>query len=71
MRSGEGANGVFRLPAGEIVQDDLYVTGGEIYIDGNVEGDLVAFGGYIEVNGNVTGDVHCCRRRCGHQRCSG
>lgn len=48
---------VYRLPAGETVNDDLYVSGGEIYIDGTVEGDLYASGGYIEINGLVTGDV--------------
>ena len=53
MASGD----VFRLESGQIVADDLYVTGGEIYIDGKVEGDLIAFGGVIEVNGEVTGDV--------------
>jgi hypothetical protein len=47
----------FRLAANEIVDDDLYVTGSEIYIDGVVNGDLYAFGGRIEVNGEVTGDV--------------
>ncbi len=53
MEEGE----VYRLAAGEVVADDLYVSAGEIYIDGTVEGDLVAFGGYIEVNGEVTGDL--------------
>ena len=52
---GEGA--VYRLAAGEVIADDLYVSAGEIYIDGTVEGDLVATGGYIEVNGEVTQDV--------------
>ena len=48
---------IYRLPAGAVVADDLYVSAGEIYIDGRVEGDLVAAGGYIEVNGEVTEDV--------------
>jgi cytoskeletal protein CcmA (bactofilin family) len=48
---------VYRLPAGQVVTDDLYVTAGEIYIDGVVEGDLVAAGGIIEINGEVTEDV--------------
>ncbi len=48
---------VYRLPAGQVVTDDLYVSAGEIYIDGVVEGDLVAAGGIIEVNGEVTEDV--------------
>lgn len=52
-----GDTDLFRLPAGEVINDDLYVGAGEIFIDGTVEGDLVAAGGYIEVNGEVTGDV--------------
>ncbi len=48
---------IYRLPAGAVVANDLYVSAGEIYIDGRVEGDLVAAGGYIEVNGEVTEDV--------------
>ncbi len=52
-----GEDKVYRLPAGEVVTDDLYVGAEQIYIDGTVEGDLVAAGGYIEINGTVTGDV--------------
>ncbi len=48
---------VYRLEAGQVVNDDLYVAGSEIFIDGTVNGDLYAVGGYIEVNGTVTGDV--------------
>ncbi len=48
---------VYRLPAGQVIKDNLYVTAGEIYIDGAIDGDLVAFGGYIEVNGAISGDV--------------
>jgi cytoskeletal protein CcmA (bactofilin family) len=57
IRGGEGGGEVFRLPAGEVIHDDLVVAAGEVIIDGTVEGDLVAAGGYIEVNGHVTGDV--------------
>ncbi len=52
-----GGGETYRLPAGEVIQDDLYVAGGEIIIDGTVDGDLIAAGGYIEVNGVVTGDA--------------
>ncbi len=51
------ANETYRLPEGETIDDDLYVTGSEIFIDGTLDGDLIATGGYIEVNGTVTGDV--------------
>lgn len=47
----------YRLPAGEVVEDDLYVGASEIYIDGTIEGDLIAAGGYIEINGTVTSDA--------------
>lgn len=45
------------LPRGEVINDDLYVTGSEVIIDGTVEGDLVVAGGYVEINGVVTGDL--------------
>lgn len=48
---------IYRLEAGQVIDDDLYVAGNEIFIDGTVNGDLFAAGGYIEVNGTVTGDV--------------
>lgn len=52
-----GDENVYRLAAGEVVNDDLYVGSGEIYIDGTVKGDLYAAGGYIEINGVVEGDL--------------
>lgn len=57
VRGGVGDEGIFRLSPEEVINDDLYVAGSEVYIDGRVEGDLVAAGGYVEVNGTVTGDV--------------
>jgi hypothetical protein len=45
------------LPRGEVVNDDLYVTGSEVIIDGTVEGDVVVAGGYVEINGVVMGDL--------------
>src|SRR5690606_22801043 len=54
----ETASGeVYRLAAGEVIEDDLYVGAGELYSDGTTEGDLIATGGYIEINGVVTGDA--------------
>ena len=47
----------FVLKADETVNDDLYVFGQQITIDGTVEGDLVAFGQQITVNGAVKGDI--------------
>lgn len=48
---------VYRLPAGETINDDLYVAASEIYIDGSVAGDLVAAGSIVDVSGTVTGDA--------------
>jgi len=47
----------YRLPAGEVLEDNLYVAGESIIIDGTIDGDLVAAGGYIEVNGEISGDL--------------
>ena len=52
-----GGGETYRLAAGEVLEDDLYVSAGEIIIDGTLDGDLVAAGGYIEINGTITGDV--------------
>ena len=52
-----GDDNVYRLASGDVIEDDLYVGAGEIFIDGTVMGDLIATGGYIEVNGTVTGDA--------------
>lgn len=48
---------IYRLEAGQVVEDDLIVSGNEIYIDGTVKGDLVAVGSYVEVNGTIEGDL--------------
>lgn len=45
------------IPAGEVVDDDLYATGNRIVIDGTVNGDLVATGSEVIINGTVTGDL--------------
>jgi len=52
-----GGGDTYRLPAGQVIEDDLTVAAQEIYIDGTVDGDLVAVGAYIEINGVVTGDL--------------
>lgn len=45
------------IPAGTTIDDDLYVAGGEVAVDGRVTGDLIAAGGTITVRGRVDGDV--------------
>ncbi len=41
----------------EVIEDDLYATGGKITVEGTIQGDLVAAGGDIIVNGTVEGDL--------------
>ncbi|MBC8507379.1 MAG: polymer-forming cytoskeletal protein [Anaerolineales bacterium] len=45
------------LPAGEVIDDDLFIAGDNIVIDGTVNGDLFAFGQNIEFNGVVNGSL--------------
>ncbi|MBI4117657.1 MAG: polymer-forming cytoskeletal protein [Parcubacteria group bacterium] len=45
------------LPSDETFDDNLFVSGEEIVIDGNVKGDVIAAGGSVEVRGNVEGDI--------------
>lgn len=51
------SNEIYRLPAGEVVNDDLYIAANTIYIDGVVDGDLIAIGNYVEISGTVTRDA--------------
>lgn len=48
---------VYRLEAGEVIEDDLYVAAEQVYIDGTVQGDLIAAGSLVEINGTVTEDA--------------
>ncbi|OGO29575.1 MAG: hypothetical protein A2Z16_07060 [Chloroflexi bacterium RBG_16_54_18] len=41
----------------EVINDDLYLAGNDIIIDGTVNGDLMAAGNTVVVNGSVTGDL--------------
>ena len=45
------------LPAGEVIDDDLFIVGENIVIDGTVNGDLFAFGGTVVINGVVNGSL--------------
>jgi len=49
----------YRLAAGEVVEDDLFVSALEVYIDGTVRGDLFVAANYIEISptGTVEGDL--------------
>lgn len=47
----------FVLPAGETLNDDLYIGSGQVILNGNVNGDVYAVGGTVVVNGAVSQDV--------------
>ncbi len=53
MREGE----IVTIASGEVVNDDLYIAGGDILIDGTVNGDVFAVGRSITINGTVNGGV--------------
>jgi len=46
------------VPAGEIVDDDLYLFGSRIAVDGTVNGDIIAFADIIDINGPVNGNFN-------------
>jgi len=45
------------IGSGEVVDDDLYIGGGTISIDGTVNGDVLAVGNEIIVNGRINGSL--------------
>lgn len=45
------------IASGEVINDDLYLAGGDIIIDGTVNGDVYAVGRNITVNGNIEGSA--------------
>ncbi len=53
-RSGESVI----IPAGEVMNDDLYIAAGQATIDGEVNGDVYFFGQTLTINGRVNGDVN-------------
>jgi hypothetical protein len=50
-------SGDYSLPAGDTIDEDVTVTGGNAKIDGVISGDLAVMGGTVDVNGTVDGDV--------------
>jgi hypothetical protein len=46
------------VPDGTVVDDDLYIMGGTISIDGEVTRDVFVMGGTVEIPGTVGGSVH-------------
>jgi cytoskeletal protein CcmA (bactofilin family) len=53
VRSG----GTINIAADEVIDEDVYIAGSNITINGTINGDLVAAGGTITVNGTIDGSV--------------
>lgn len=45
------------VASGEVIDDDLYIAGTNIVIDGTVNGDIYGAGTTITINGNVNGSI--------------
>jgi hypothetical protein len=45
------------IPAGQIIDDDLFVSANRVEMNGTVKGDLFAFGSEVIVNGRVEGSA--------------
>ena len=46
------------IPAGNIVEQDVILSGTEIVIDGTVNGDVLALGQIVTVNGTINGSLY-------------
>ncbi len=53
LRSGD----TITVASGEVINDDLYIAGESIVIDGTINGDLWAVGREVTVNGTVNGSI--------------
>jgi hypothetical protein len=45
------------IPAGEVVNDDLYIGAQTVVVDGTIKGDLIVAAQTITINGTVEGDL--------------
>lgn len=45
------------IPSGEVIDDDVFIAGSNVVIDGAVTGDLFATGATVTVNGEVGGSL--------------
>ncbi len=45
------------IPAGETIDDDVFISGENVVVDGTVNGNLFATGQTVTLNGYVTGDA--------------
>ncbi len=53
MRSG----GTINISSGQVIDDDLYLAGTTVNIDGTINGDVVVVANTININGTVNGGV--------------
>jgi len=40
------------IPSHQVIDDDVYISGGTVTVDGTINGDLAAMGGFITINGD-------------------
>ncbi|MBP1760871.1 MAG: hypothetical protein H6Q64_413, partial [Firmicutes bacterium] len=45
------------VKTGEVINDDLFIAGGNVRIDGTINGDVVALADTVEVTGTINGDL--------------
>jgi cytoskeletal protein CcmA (bactofilin family) len=45
------------IPAGQVIDDDLYVGANDFVLDGTIKGDLVVAARTVTINGTVEGDL--------------
>lgn len=51
------SGGIVTIGRDEVINDDLFVSGDRVNVDGTVNGDLWVAGGRVEVNGTVNGSL--------------
>ncbi|MDJ0756574.1 MAG: polymer-forming cytoskeletal protein [Ardenticatenaceae bacterium] len=47
---------IYVVPADTVIEEDLYISANELYIEGRIEGDVVFLGAYAEISGEISGD---------------
>ena len=45
------------IPAGQVVDNDVLLTGNNVVVDGTVQGDVIAIGSTVTINGAVDGSL--------------
>lgn len=45
------------VPAGETVENDVFLNGDDVRVEGTVDGDVFAFGNNITINGDISGSL--------------